>query len=279
MSKETWDTLGHQKEVNYALRANMTKEEFIKEVTTGIAPPPQYFAKNAMMNKTGYDSLDDVMKRGSIALDPDTFEAIANHEGALVVDTRSAAEFSKAHIPNSIFIGVDGSFAPWVGALISDLKQAIVFLAPEGREEEIVTRFSRVGYDNTMGYLEGGIEAWSKAGKETASVESITATEFEKRFKNGGLHVLDVRKPGEFSAEHVDGAVNLPLDYINNNMEKVDKETEYHIHCAGGYRSMIFASILKARGFDKLVDIQGGFKAIQQTAIPVTDYVCPSTLK
>jgi len=279
MSKETWDTLGNQKLTNYALRANMTKEEFIKEVTTGIAPPPQYFAKNAMMNKTGYDSLDDVIKRGSIALDPETFEAIANHEGALVVDTRTAAEFAQGHIPNSIFIGVDGSFAPWVGALITDLKQAIVFIAAEGQEDEIVTRFSRVGYDNTMGYLEGGIKSWKDAGKEVATVESISAKEFENRYKDGGLTVLDVRKPSEFSAEHVDGAINLPLDSINTSMDRMNKETPYLIHCAGGYRSMIFTSILKARGFHKLVDIQGGFKAIQETSIPVTDYVCPSTLK
>ncbi len=279
MSKETWDVLGNQKKSNYALRADMSKEEFITEVTTGITPAPQYFAKNAMMNKTGYDSLDEVMKTGNIALDAETFEAIANHEGALVLDTRSSEEFVNGHIPNSIFIGVDGGFAPWVGALITDLKQPIVFIAPEGRSEEVVLRLSRVGYDNTLGYLEGGIEAWKKAGKELDTIESITATEFEKRYKAGGLNVLDVRKPGEFSAEHVDGAANRPLDYINEELSKVDKNTAYHIHCAGGYRSVIFASILKSRGYDKLVDVKGGFKAIQATEIPVTDYVCPSTLK
>jgi len=279
MSKETWDLLGNQKKTNYALRADMTKAEFITEVTTGITPPPQYFAQNAMMNKTGYEPLDEVMKTGNIPLDSETFEAIANHEGALVLDTRSAEDFVTAHIPNSIFIGVDGSFAPWVGALIADLKQPIVFIAPEGRSEEVVLRLSRVGYDNTLGYLEGGIEAWQKAGKDVETLESITAEEFAKRYKAGGLNVLDVRKPSEFAAEHVDGATNRPLDFINEELNKVDKTTPYHIHCAGGYRSVIFASILKSRGYDQLVDVKGGFKDILETEIPVTDYVCPSTLK
>ncbi|MCB0762520.1 MAG: MBL fold metallo-hydrolase [Flavobacteriales bacterium] len=280
MSKETWDTLGHQKEVNYALRADMTKEEFIKEVTTGILPPPAYFAKNAAMNKTGYESLDVVMERGTVALDIDTFEAMANHEGALVIDTRSKGEFVAGHIPNSIFIGIDGSFAPWVGALIPDLKQPIIIVCEEGREEEIVTRLSRVGYDNTLGYLNGGYAAWKAAGKEVASIESISATALETAMNGGEVTVLDARKPGEFSAEHVENAVSLPLDYINNRMNELDKDTTYYIHCASGYRSVIFASILAARGFDKLIDIDGGYKAItENTSIPVTDYVCPSTLK
>lgn len=279
MSKETWDTLGNQKKVNYALRADMNKAEFIKEVTTGIAPPPQYFAKNAMMNKTGYADIDEVLTTGNTPLDADTFEAIANHENALVLDTRSAEEFAEAHIPNSIFIGIDGSFAPWVGALITDLKQAIVFIAPAGREEEVVLRLSRVGYDHTMGYLEGGIEAWKKAGKEIASIESISASEFSDKLNQGKLNIVDVRKPGEFISEHVDGALNLPLDYINNRMNELDRNTEYHVHCAGGYRSMIFASILQARGYEKLVDVKGGFKAIKEAGVSVTDYVCPSTIK
>lgn len=279
MSKETWDTLGHQKEVNYALRADMTKTEFIKEVTSGILPPPQYFAKNAMMNKSGYDSIDEVMQKGTVALDVDTFEAMANHEGAMVLDTRSKTDFVTEHIPNSIFIGIDGSFAPWVGALIVDLKQPIVFVADAGREEEVVTRLSRVGYDNTLGFLEGGLEAWKSAGKETDSIESVTAEELAQKIENKEhLTVMDVRKPGEYASEHVDGAMSFPLDYINDNMEEADKKEKYYIHCASGYRSVIASSILKSRGFHNIADVAGGFKAIQETNISKTDYVCPSTL-
>jgi hydroxyacylglutathione hydrolase len=278
MSKETTDLLGNQKNTNYALRADMTKEEFIKEVTDGLLPPPQYFAQNVAMNKANTIGLDQILEKGKVSLNVETFEAIANHEGAIVLDTRTPQEFAKQHIPNSIFIGIDGSFAPWVGALIPDLQQPIVYVASEGREEEVVTRLSRVGYDNTLGYLEGGIEAWISAGKETDKVESITSEEFEERFNSGNLNVVDVRKPGEYQAEHVQDAANIPLDYINENMEEWKSDQKYHVHCAGGYRSMIAVSILKSRGFHDVVDIQGGFKAISQTNIPTTDYVCPSTL-
>lgn len=279
MSKETTDLLGNQKNTNYALRADMTKEEFVKEVTDGLLPPPQYFAQNVAMNKTGAVGLDKVLEKGKVALDIDTFEAMANHEGAIVLDTRSAEDFAERHVPNSIFIGIDGSFAPWVGALIPDLQQAIIFIADEGMEEEVVTRLSRVGYDNTLGYLEGGLDAWVKAGKEVDSVVSIPAAEFAKAYKNSELNVLDVRKPSEWEAEHVEDSENLPLDYINENMDKVDQDKTYHLHCAGGYRSMIASSILKSRGFHNIVDIAGGFKAIAETDVPKTEYVCPSTLK
>ncbi|WNJ17327.1 MBL fold metallo-hydrolase [Pontibacter sp. G13] len=278
MSKETFDTLGHQKEVNYALRADMTKEEFITEVTTGIMPPPQYFAKNAMMNKQGYQSFDDILERGSVALTPDLLESLVEHEGALVLDVRKPGEYAAGHIPKSIFIGLDGSFAPWVGALITDLKQPIVLVAPDGREEEAVTRLSRVGYDHTLGYLEGGIEAWKAAGKELDTVESIPATAFAEGVKTGDRKVIDVRKPSEYISEHVIGAENVPLDFINQKMGELDHEAPYYVHCAGGYRSMITISILKARGLHNLIDVQGGFKAIKETDVSVSDYVCPSTL-
>jgi len=278
MSKETTDLLGNQKKVNYALRADMSKEEFIKEVTEGILPPPQYFAKNAMLNKTGVDSLDTVMAKGNVALDVETFEAMANHEGALVLDTRHQSNFIKGFIPNSIFIGVDGSFAPWVGALIADLHQPIVLVADEGREEEVITRLSRVGYDNTLGYLKGGIEAWKAAGKEVDALLSVSAGVLKEKLETESINVLDVRKPGEYQAEHIEKAKNTPLDFINNEMHRIDKDTEYYIHCAGGYRSVIFASILKSRGFDKVIDVAGGFGAIVKEGIPVTDFVCPSTL-
>ena len=279
MSKETTDLLGNQKKTNYALRADMTKEEFIKEVTDGLLPPPQYFAQNVAMNKSGAKGMDEILEKGNVPLDVETFEAVANHEGALVLDTRSPGEFAADHVPNSIFIGIDGSFAPWVGALIPDLEQPIVFIAPEGREEEIVTRLSRVGYDNTLGYLSGGMAAWKAAGKDTEQVTTIPAHQFAGAYKEGGLNVMDVRKPSEFEAEHVEDAMNLPLDFISENMDQVDKKKQYHIHCAGGYRSMIAASILKSRGFDNIVDVAGGFKAISETDIPTTNYVCPSTLK
>ncbi|WP_425391498.1 MBL fold metallo-hydrolase [Ekhidna sp.] len=279
MSKETFDLLGNQKKTNYALRADMSKEEFVKEVTDGLLPPPQYFAQNVAMNKSGAVALDKVLEKGNVPLDVETFEAMANHEGALVLDTRHQKDFVKGHVPNSVFIGIAGDFAPWVGALIPDLQQPIVFLADEGREEEVVTRLSRVGYDNTLGYLKGGIDAWKNEEKEVATLESISAESFAKQFKEGNLHVMDVRKPGEFEGEHIEDAESLPLDYISENMDKVDENKQYHIHCAGGYRSVIAASILKSRGFHNLVDVAGGFKAIKDTDIPTTDYVCPTTQK
>lgn len=280
MSKETTDLLGNQKKVNYALRADMTKEEFIEEVLDGIMPPPQYFPKNVKMNKEGYESIDSVLKTGTVPLNVETFEAMANHEGALVLDVRHQSDFTKGHIPNSIFIGIDGSFAGWVGTLITDLNQPIILITPEGQEEETVTRLARVGYDNALGYLDGGFDAWVNAGKEVETIESITASEFEKRWSVDESKVLDVRKPSEYEAEHLDKSFNRPLDFINEFMDEFDKDSTYFVHCAGGYRSVIYSSILKSRGFHNLVDVQGGFKAIaEDTELPVTDYVCPSTLR
>jgi hydroxyacylglutathione hydrolase len=279
MSSETWDTLGHQKETNYALRADMTREEFIQEVTAGLMPPPQYFAKNAKLNKTGYGSIDDVLERGAVALDPEAFEQIVENEGALVLDTRHEQTFKDGFIPNSIFIGIDGNFAPWVGALIVDLKQPMVLVVDEGREEEVVTRLARVGYDNTLGFLKGGIKAWKAAGKEIDTIESISAEEFAKRQAAGKVEkVLDVRKTTEFLSHHLVDAINFPLDFINSNMQKLNRDESYHVHCLGGYRSMIMASILKSRGFEKVVDIDGGWRALEESSAPKTDYVCPTTI-
>ncbi|AEE50218.1 MBL fold metallo-hydrolase [Haliscomenobacter hydrossis] len=278
MSKETWDTLGRQKQTNYALRADMSKGEFIKEVTAGLAPPPQYFAKNAKMNKSGYDSIDDVLQRGATPISADELELIVEAEGALVLDVRNEQEFKTGFVPNSIFIGIDGSFAPWVGALIPDLKQPIVLVTPEGREEEVVTRLARVGYDNTLGYLQGGIEAWKAAGKELDTIESIEADELAARMAAGEVdNLIDVRKPTEFISQHALAAENIPLDYINNNMHKLSPQNTYYLHCGGGYRSMVFASILRARGFENLIDIKGGWKAIEaQANIAKTDFACPT---
>lgn len=279
LSSDTWGYLGDQKKTNYALREDMTKEEFVQEVTAGLTPPPQYFAKNAMMNKAGYDSFDEVLEKGTIALTPERFEELVENQEALMLDTRDEQEFAKEHIPNSIFIGIDGSFAPWVGALITDIKQEIVIIAPKGRAEEVVTRLARVGYDNTLGYLEGGIEAWKAAGKETDSITSITAEELSKRMENGlDGTVMDVRKPTEYLSQHVVEATNFPLDYVNNNMNKLDREQTYYLHCLGGYRSMIMASILQARGYRNLVDIQKGWRAIEESAVPKTEHVCPTTI-
>lgn len=280
LSKETVGILGEQKKTNYALRANMTREEFIKEVLTGIAPPPQYFAKNAMMNKSGYDAFETILKKGDTPLNPEEFEALANNENALVLDVRTEKDFVNGHIPNSIFIGLNGSFAPWVGALITDIKQPILLITPDGKEKETVTRLSRVGYDNTLGYLKGGLGAWKAAGKDIETISSISVDKFSEEFKNDDVNVLDVRKDGEYKSEHLmgDHVQHFALDYINDNMNTIDKNKTYYLHCAGGYRSVIAASILKARGFNNLVDIAGGFGALKNSSLPTTDYVCPSTL-
>jgi len=269
MSKETSDSLGNQKRFNYALREDMTKEEFIKEVTDGLTEPPQYFPENVKMNRDGYESIDDVLERGDHALSAQAFELKANQTGALVLDTRKAEDFANAFIPNAINIGIDGGFAPWVGALIPDLKQNILLITEPGREEEVVTRLARVGYDYAIGYLSGGFQAWEKAGKETDSIISLPAKEFAERYENGNIKVIDVRKPDEFESGHVDGAENMPLDTINDSMPALSKNETLYVHCAGGYRSMIAASILKARGFEDVVNIQGGFGEISKTGVEV----------
>lgn len=279
MSKETTDTLGHQKATNYALRPGITKEEFVKEVTTGLMPPPAYFPMNVKMNKLGYDSIDTVLERGRRALAPVAFEAAANETGALVLDTRDPQDFAKGFIPNSINIGIDGNFAPWVGALIPDIEQQILLVTAPGREEEVVTRLSRVGYDHAIGFLQGGFDAWKQAGKETDSIVSITAEELAIKQAAIPVSILDVRKKSEYQSEHVIAAENMPLDNVNDQMAQLDKNKTYYVHCAGGYRSMIFISILKARGYDNLVDVKGGFTAIKGTGrFSITDYVCPTTL-
>ena len=269
MSKETSDTLGNQKKFNYALRADMTKEEFIREVTDGLAEPPQYFPKNVKMNRDGVESIDEVLERGDQALSAEAFEAKANNTGALILDTRKAGDFANGFIPNSINIGIDGGFAPWVGALIPDLKQNLLIVTEPGREEEVVTRLSRVGYDFTIGYLNGGFDVWKKAGKEIDTITSVSPSEFANDFKAEKIKVMDVRKADEFESGHIKGAENLPLDYINDLMDEFSKNEKMYIHCAGGYRSRIAASILKSRGFDDVVNIEGGFGAVAKTDVPV----------
>lgn len=266
MSKETVDTLGNQKKINYALRENMSREEFIKEVTEGLLPPPTYFPENVKMNREGYDSIREVLSRGKNALSPDAFEAAANETSALILDTRDPETFAGGFIPNSVNIGIDGNFAPWVGAMIPDIKQPILIVADEGKEEEVVTRLARVGYDNSIGYLKGGFDAWKNAGRETDMIESISTDEFAERIKkDNNVTILDVRKQGEYDGGHIKGAVNVPLDFISENMSQIPQDKTAYVHCAGGYRSMIFTSILKARGYNNLVNIRSGFKAIKDS--------------
>lgn len=280
LSTDTVDTLGNQKKTNYALRADMTKEEFVKEVTEGLTPPPQYFPKNAMLNKTGYESVDEVMKRGTVALSPRAFEAAAEEHEALILDTRSQEIFGNGFIPNSIFISLDGSFATWVGALIVDIKQPILIVAPKGREEEAVMRLARVGYDNAIGYLEGGFEAWEAEGREIDTLASVNAAELGEAYEaDKEINILDVRKPSEWEAEHLESSQNFPLDYINSNMSEVDRNKKYYLHCRSGNRSTIASSILKARGFHNLVNVLAPYDDFVKTSIPRTEYVCPSTLK
>ncbi|GAA5221387.1 MBL fold metallo-hydrolase [Membranihabitans marinus] len=279
MSKETTDLLGNQKKNNYALQP-MSKEAFIKKVLHGLMPPPKYFPENVMMNIQGYESIDNVLNKGLQALDPEAFESMANETDALLLDTRNAQTFAKGFIPNSINIGIDGNFAPWVGALIPDIKQNILLIADEGREEEVVTRLARVGYDHTIGYLKGGFSAWQKANKEIDEITSISVDTLAQYLEdNPELSILDVRKESEHISEHIIGSTNLALDYINENIDQIDKDKTYYVHCAGGYRSMIFTSILKARGFENLIDVSGGFKSIKESdKFNLSEYVCPTTL-
>ncbi|MEL7425205.1 MAG: MBL fold metallo-hydrolase [Bacteroidota bacterium] len=272
MSKDTWGYLGDQKKFNYALRADMTKEEFVEEVLNGLVAPPQYFPKNAVMNKMGYESIDEVLKRGLTPLSVRAFKAAWAEEEALVIDTRGPEAFTQGFIPGAIFFGLDNTFAPWVGTLVEDLKVPLLFVADTGKEEEVVTRLSRVGYDNTIGFLEGGFEAWAAAGEDIDIIQEMTATEFAAEFQHL-KNPLDLRRASEYNAEHLVGVKNFPLDFINANMNQLDRNEKYVLHCAGGYRSVIAASILKARGFEQVVNILGGYKALVETDLPRTEYV------
>lgn len=275
MMKETVDTLGNQKRTNYALK-QPSKEAFVVAVTDGLLPPPAYFGINVAMNKKGYESFETVLNNGMRALTPDEFEATAENTDALILDTRANTDFYKGFIPQSVNIGLNGDFAPWVGALIADVNQRILLVTDAGKEEEAVTRLSRVGFDNILGHLQGGFAAWLEAGKEADIVDRITATQLEKELEIGVDKVIDVRKESEYAAEHVAESFNRPLAYINDWIKDIDPETHFFLHCAGGYRSMIAASILQARGYRNFTEVEGGFAAIAKTGIPKTDFVCQS---
>jgi glyoxylase-like metal-dependent hydrolase (beta-lactamase superfamily II)/rhodanese-related sulfurtransferase len=280
MSKETSDTLGHQKKTNYALRPGLTKEQFIKEVLDGLMPPPGYFPKNVLLNISGYENINEVLHRGLHALAPKEFEVIHTSHKAVIVDTRDASDFCKGFIPGAINIGIKGSFAVWVGTLIKDINQEILLVAEEGREEEIVTRLARVGYDHAIGYLKGGMSAWTNAGFNVDIIDAVSVEEFAAiKADNPEINILDVRKESEFKSEHILGAINSPLDYIDKSMSIIDPHKTYYVHCAGGYRAMAFVSILKAKGFTNLIDVNGNFKDIKDTGeFQLTEYVCPTTM-
>ena len=276
MSKETVSTIGKQKETNYALRASMTEAEFIQEVLDGLTPPPAYFGMNVAMNKNGYNSFENVLHQGMKAVTAEEFNEIADANDALILDTRPASAFYLGHIPQSINIGISGDFAPWVGTLLGDVQQPILIVCEDGKEEEVITRLSRVGFDHILGHLQGGIRAWVEAGKELDTVHRITAEKFAQEVSIGTDKVIDVRKETEYSAEHLDEAYSKPLAYINDWIHELDPKEHFYLHCAGGYRSMIAASILQARGYRNFTEIDGGFNAISKTDLPKTDFVCKS---
>jgi glyoxylase-like metal-dependent hydrolase (beta-lactamase superfamily II)/rhodanese-related sulfurtransferase len=280
MSKETFDTLGNQKKVNYALREGLTKEQFIEELLVGLTPPPGYFPKNVLMNIQGYESIDNVIKKGLKPLTVREFDAVANETRALIIDTRSPQDFAKGFIPHSINIGLDGNFAVWVGTLVPNIQQELLLITEPGREEEAVIRLARVGYDNPIGYLAGGFEAWKNAGMEMDTIVSVSVDEFAHHYhQNPHTQILDVRKKSEYDSQHLVGAINAPLDYINDSMLLVDKNRVYYVHCAGGYRSMVFISMLKAKGYNNLINVEGGFNAMKESGkFELTNYVCPTTM-
>jgi hydroxyacylglutathione hydrolase len=276
MSKETVSTIGEQKHQNYALRANMTEADFIKEVTDGLLPPPAYFGMNVAMNKKGIPSFASILNSGMKAIDASDFEQLVDESGALILDTRNASDFSKGFVPQSINIGISGDFAPWVGALIANVNQPIVLVTDFGKEEETVTRLSRVGFDAVLGHLKGGFEAWKSAGFDVDTVNRITATQFENEVKIGESKVVDIRRESEYEAEHIEDAYSKPLAYINDWVKDINPNEHFFMHCAGGYRSMIAASILQARGYRNFSEIEGGFNAIAKTDLPRTDFMCQS---
>lgn len=279
LSKETVGTIGDQKQTNYALRADMTKTEFINEVTDGLLPPPAYFPLNVKLNKEGYKDIEEVIKTSAKPLSVQDFELVANTTDAIILDVRHQLDFIEGFIPQSVFIGVDGGFAPWVGALIKDIHQPILLVSPEGREEEVITRLSRVGFDNVLGFLEGSFSSWKKEGKEIDKLRSVSASYLEEKIKENA-NVFDVRKPGEYNSEHVVDVPSTPLDFINDHIAEFPKKEDFYVYCGGGYRSVIASSILKARGFHNVIDVAGGYAEIRKTEIVRTDKaVCPSTLK
>ena len=265
LSKETFSTLENQKKTNYALRENITKEMFVKELLEGMPPPPQYFQKNALLNKSGYKPLDKVITQSNNSIDIEEFYKLANSSEYLVLDVRHQKDFINGHIPNSLFIGLNGTFAPWVGTLIENIDQKILLISEKGKEIEAITRLSRVGYDNCIGYLQGGFKSWKdKYGEE--KVESISSQSFVDNLKLNPIKIIDVRRKSEYINKHIEGAKNITLSSLSNELTNIsDTQDNYYIHCAGGYRSVIAISILKAKGIHNVIDVAGGFGSILKT--------------
>ncbi|MGE0566996.1 MAG: rhodanese-like domain-containing protein [Bacteroidia bacterium] len=279
MSKETYDTLGNQKKTNYALNPKLTKKEFISQLLSGLTPPPGYFPQNVLMNISGYESFDDVMKKGIRFLEPNSFEAAYEEHKALIIDTRKAEDFCKGFVPNSINIGIDGNFAVWLGAIVKNVKTPIVLIADSGKEEEVITRMARVGFDNPIGFLKGGIEAWIKSNKTIDKIESVSAEDFLDLYLKSKVNILDVRKRSEYESEHLIDSVNAPLDYVDESLALISKDKTWYVHCAGGYRSMIFVSILKSKGYSNLINVEGGFNQFKKLkGFNFSEYVCPTTM-
>ena len=278
MSDETFSTLGEQKKSNYALRDNMTKAEFVKELLEGMPPPPSYFKQNALLNKSGYNNFDDVLENSNKALGIEEFKDYMISKKSLVIDVRHQNEFINKHIPNSLFVGLNGSFATWVGTIIKDIHRPIILIVEKGKEKETITRLARVGCDNCLGYLEGGISTWEKSGNPTSNLESISANNFVETLKLNKINILDVRKESEFETQHIEGSINSPLSRILENLHLINTDEKFYIHCAGGYRSVITMSILKANGFDNLIDISGGFNQIKKTNLNENCYSSEMTI-
>lgn len=279
MSDETTDTLGHQKKTNYALNLNLSKEAFIDSILTGLTPPPGYFPQNVLLNIKGYEAVDHVIAKGTTPLSVAAFETAMEETSAIIIDTRDAQEFARGYIPNSFNIGLDGSFANWVGTMIVDVAQPLLIIAEKGKEEEVATRLARIGFDNTLGYLEGGVKAWQQTGKQLYTVKSIGAERLASIMEEKHVNVLDVRRKSEYNSEHMLHAINLPLDYLQNNLSEIDKNKIYYVHCRSGYRSMVFISILRSMGYENMIDIKGGFKAMKETGkFDISDYAEPTTM-
>lgn len=279
MSKETTDTLGNQKRSNYALNPALTEDEFVAIVLNGLVRPPQYFPKNVLMNIQGYEQLDAIIAKGMTPLNVAQVEHFQQDANIMLLDTRAAHKFAKGFIPGSVNIGLDGNFAMWVGELIDNLDQSIVLIADDEEQvKESITRLSRVGYDHCIGYLQGGFEAWQKAGKLIDHVQRISAQALSEQYQQAPLPIFDIRKISEFQSEHLEAAINIPLNDLEQQLDRLPKDQAFVVHCAGGYRSMIAASLLKKKGYQNFVDVIGGFAAIKETSMPKTDYVCPSTL-
>jgi len=270
MSNETFDTLANQKKVNYALNPDLSKEEFVNQILDGLTEPPQYFPKNALMNKRVNTPIKELLSNGMTAINANRFQEYSAIEDVLFLDVRSPKEFAEKHIYNSIFIGLDGTFAPWVGALIERINQPIILITPKGREEETVTRLSRIGYDNVLGYINGGVLAWEKEGLKVNELLSLEANDIE--LLDEDCSFLDVRRIGEYTDSCILNADHLPLNHINISAKDRDKNKEQFVYCAGGYRSVIAISILNKLGFKNLVNINGGFTEITKSNIPLKIY-------